>query len=102
MCLALFSHRHIRSRQGPNAAPARLLQVYPHVDTRVEEEGVLPPLLSDRAGGPMAGQDDRIVRQGEELVPDARQQELAVAAGQVEAADPPPNRASPVNTTPCP
>src|SRR5207253_11234224 len=50
-------------------------------------EWVVFPLVPDGGRRPVAGIDDRIGREGEELGADAAEEQVAVAAGEVEAAD---------------
>src|SRR5207302_8653912 len=49
--------------------------------------GVEAPLLTDRACGPVAAKHKAVVRLAQQLAPNALQQSLAVAVGEVRATD---------------
>jgi hypothetical protein len=92
--LADFVHE---SKRRPGICPVFLLascgrslvRLDPHVHPRIEEKRVVLLLLADRARRPVTGEDDGLVRQGEQLLADAGEEQLAVAAGQVEPPYPP-------------
>src|SRR4051794_23519752 len=75
-----------RSRIGALLAvlPSLSYAIRPRHSREVRVAALLAP---GRRGGAVTGVDDGIVWQGEQLRADALQQRLAVAAGEVEAAD---------------